>query len=103
MRGESLSIADTGVGIPRKQLGAVFEPFVRAGNASQQGHGVGLSIVKRLCDRFGWSVSIESAPKTGTCVRVRFPGAHTSDSVPHTSGASGAADDETQGITPGAK
>ena len=103
VRGEILSIADTGVGIPHKQLGAVFEPFVRAGNASRQGHGVGLSIVKRLCDRFGWSVSIESAPETGTRVRVRFPGARVSNSVPHTSGGSVAADDETLGITPGAK
>ena len=103
VRGEILSIADTGVGIPPKQLGAVFEPFVRAGNASRQGHGVGLSIVKRLCDRFGWSVSIESAPETGTRVRVRFPGARAADPAPHPSGPSGAAGDETPGSTPGAR
>ena len=74
---DTLTVADPGVGIPREQLDAVFEPYVRAGNASREGHGVGLSIVKRLCDRFGWSVRIDSAPRTGTRVRLRFPGART--------------------------
>jgi len=75
LQGDTLSIADTGVGIPREQLGEVFRPFVRAGRADRPGHGVGLSIVKRLCDRFGWSVRIESTPEIGTHVEVRFPGA----------------------------
>ena len=77
VQGEALAIADTGVGIPREQLDEVFRPFVRAGKADRHGHGVGLSIVKRLCDRFGWSVSIESKPEIGTRVEVRFPGART--------------------------
>ena len=77
VRGETLTIVDTGVGIPREQLDSVFQPFVRAGKASRRGHGVGLSIVKRLCDRFGWSVRIESTPEIGTRVEVRFPGART--------------------------
>ena len=75
VRGDTLSIADTGIGIPGAQLDSVFEPFVRADNASHRGYGVGLSIVKRLCDRFGWTVSIESAPAIGTRVRVSFPSA----------------------------
>jgi len=75
VQADTLSIADTGVGIPREQLGEVFRPFVRAGRTDRPGHGVGLSIVKRLCDRFGWSVRIESTPEIGTRVEVRFPGA----------------------------
>ena len=75
VQGDTLTIVDTGAGIPREDLDAVFEPFVRAANASRDGHGVGLSIVKRLCDRFGWSVHLESTPGNGTRVRVRFPGA----------------------------
>ncbi len=79
MQGDTLSIADTGVGIPSEQLGEVFQPFVRAGKADRHGHGdghgVGLSIVKRLCDRFGWSVRIDSTPQIGTRVEVRFPSA----------------------------
>ena len=71
----TLTIIDTGAGIPREQLDAVFEPFVRAGDAGRPGYGVGLSIVKRLCGRFGWSVRIESAPNAGTRVEVHFPDA----------------------------
>ena len=90
---DALTIADPGVGIPREQLDAVFEPFVRAANASRDGHGVGLSIVKRLCDRFGWSVHLESAPANGTRVRVRFPGARSP--VAEAATPSGATPDET--------
>ena len=71
-----MTIADSGSGIPREQLDVVFAPFVRAANASRGGHG-GLSIVKRLRDRFGWSARLESAPGNGTRGRVRFPGARS--------------------------
>ena len=99
VRGETLTIADTGVGIPREQLGEVFRPFVRAGKTDRHGHGVGLSIVKRLCDRFGWSVSIESTPEIGTRVEVRFPGARTpTAAVPE----AGAAPDAATGHAPNA-
>ena len=81
VRGETLTIADTGVGIPREQLDAVFRPFVRAGREGRHGHGVGLSIVKRLCDRFGWTVRIESTPEIGTRVEVRFPGARAANAA----------------------
>ena len=77
VEGETLTVADTGVGIAPEQLDAVFQPFVRADDSGRRGHGVGLSIVKRLCDRFGWSVRIESTPEIGTRVRVRFPGARS--------------------------
>ena len=36
------------------------------------GHGVGLTIVKRLSDRFGWSLKVDSAPEVGTRVEVVF-------------------------------
>jgi signal transduction histidine kinase len=36
---------------------------------------VGLSIVRRLSDRFGWPVHIESEAGVGTRVEIRFPGA----------------------------
>ncbi|WP_025770723.1 sensor histidine kinase [Thioalkalivibrio sp. HK1] len=84
IEGEQLSIEDTGIGIAPEKLGSVFEPFVRAGEVASsvaalekpegigQGHGVGLSIVKRLCDRFGWQVTLASRIGQGTCVRVDF-------------------------------
>ncbi|NNF18014.1 MAG: ATP-binding protein, partial [Gammaproteobacteria bacterium] len=36
-------------------------------------YGVGLTIVKRLCDRFDWPLDIQSTPGTGTRVTVTFP------------------------------
>lgn len=69
-----VSVSDTGVGIEKQQLQQVFEPFYRGQNDSL-GHGLGLTIVKRLCNRFGWKLKIRSKPGEGTSVSVFFPNA----------------------------
>ena len=100
VEGETLTVSDTGVGIAPEQLAAVFQPFVRADDTGRRGHGVGLSIVKRLCDRFGWSVRIESTPEIGTRVRVRFPGALSGpEAVLRAAAAPGGAVSETTALT----
>ena len=71
-------ISDSGIGIPQQTLGNVFKPFVRGAPPGRRGHGVGLSIVKRLADRFGWVVQIASTEGVGTQVTVIF--AHPEDS-----------------------
>lgn len=68
-----VSIEDSGVGMSAEDLKQVFQPFFRAQHGRRGGHGVGLTIVKRLSDRFGWPVEFESEPGQGTTVRVRFP------------------------------
>ncbi len=50
-------------------------PLVRGETARRGGHGLGLTIVRRLSDRFGWPVTIDSSPGVGTRVEIRFPGA----------------------------
>jgi signal transduction histidine kinase len=60
----------------------VFEPFVRGDNKSRAGHGVGLTIVKRLSDRFGWPVRFESTVGVGTRVAVEFPDAACQELAP---------------------
>mgnify|MGYP001814391541 FL=1 len=65
-------IEDTGAGMAPEEVEKVFKPFYRAGRR-RGGHGVGLTIVKRLSDRFGWPVHIESSPGVGTRVTVGFP------------------------------
>ena len=65
-------IRDSGIGIPSRTLSEVFKPFVRGSRYGRRGHGVGLSIVKRLADRFGWLVQIESTEGVGTQVTVCF-------------------------------
>ncbi len=73
-RGEVV-IEDSGIGIPEQQVEQVFQPYFRASPQRRGGHGVGLTIVKRLSDRFGWPVEIASTPGHGTRVVVRFPAA----------------------------
>ena len=68
-------IEDSGVGMSKEELENVFTPYYRAPGTSQSGHGVGLSIVKRLSDRFGWNVKMDSELEHGTRVTVGFPGA----------------------------
>ena len=43
------------------------------GNRNSDGHGIGLSIVARLSQRFGWPVTMDSSPEAGTRVTVTFP------------------------------
>jgi len=66
-------IRDTGVGIAPDKLDAMYQPFVRGDTARRGGHGVGLTIVRRLSDRFGWPVTIDSTLGIGTRVTIRFP------------------------------
>ncbi len=64
----SIGIADTGRGIEADKLDAVTQAHVKGERS--QGFGLGLSIVSRLCKRFGWQLIIESEPDQGTRVRI---------------------------------
>jgi signal transduction histidine kinase len=69
-------IADTGIGIERRQLKHVFEPFVQgdAGNARRFGGiGLGLPIARKLARLHGGDVTIESQPGAGTVALFRLP------------------------------
>ena len=73
---DRLVIADTGIGMHGDDLRLAFEPFHRADQARASGAGLGLSIVRRLCERFGWSITLESQPGQGTRAVLDFmPGA----------------------------
>lgn len=68
-----LEIEDSGIGMAQETVQHAFDPFFRANPSRRGGHGVGLTIVKRLSDRFGWPVRIDSQPGSGTRVSVQFP------------------------------
>lgn len=68
-----VSVRDTGPGMPADELARVFEPFYRGGRGGQRGHGIGLTIVRRLSERFGWPVRLESTPGEGTTATIGFP------------------------------
>lgn len=71
-----LVIADTGHGISAQELPRVFERFYR-GAGDTEGFGLGLSIVRRLCERYGWRLSLDSRSGEGTRVVVAFHPAAT--------------------------
>jgi len=49
-----------GVGMSAEDLDRVFPALLPRQQPDAAGHGVGLTIVKRLSDRFGWRVVLES-------------------------------------------
>jgi signal transduction histidine kinase len=68
-----VTIRDSGIGMSKENLGRVFTPYFRVSQARGSGHGIGLTLVKRISDRCGWGVDIASEPERGTQVEVRLP------------------------------
>jgi len=70
-------VRDTGIGIARKDLFRIFEPFYRADPSRsrvQAGSGLGLAIVSELVRLHHGKISVKSAVGTGTAVSVLLPG-----------------------------
>ncbi len=69
---DSVEVEDTGIGMNKEQVEQIYKPFFRGGKRPSGGHGVGLTIVKRIADRFDWRVDMESELGKGTKVTVKF-------------------------------
>lgn len=67
---QSLTVRDSGTGVSRDALGRVFEPHYRG--PESEGAGIGLFLVKRICDRLGWRITLDSDPAEGTTARLHF-------------------------------
>jgi signal transduction histidine kinase len=75
-----LTVADTGMGIPRAEQDALFARFFRASNAVEQavpGTGLGLAIVRTIIDNHGGRIDIDSTEQVGTTVTIRLPADRT--------------------------
>lgn len=70
---DGIDVADTGRGIPDGEKKKVFEQFVRGKNAPGEGYGLGLSLVRRICERNGWRLSFASEQGKGTVFSIRWP------------------------------
>lgn len=70
---DNVSVVDSGIGMSDDEIAQAFQPYFRGGRSASAGHGVGLSIVRRLSERFGWPVEIRSELNTGTTATIRFP------------------------------
>jgi signal transduction histidine kinase len=68
----SLVVVDTGIGMAPQVLRKIWDPFYRADLVNPTGKGMGLSIVRRLAERFGWAVTLESTPGVGTVATIDF-------------------------------
>lgn len=66
-------IQDTGPGIDPAQLQRLMQPFERGQGVGESGHGLGLAIVQRLCERCRWKLEVASVLGQGTSVRISFP------------------------------
>jgi signal transduction histidine kinase len=67
--GFCVELKDTGKGMTEEQRSMAFRPFF---TTKQGGLGVGLVLVKRIMERFGGSVTLDSREGDGTSVRLSF-------------------------------
>lgn len=69
-------VRDTGIGIAQADQERIFEEFTQLQNparTSKKGLGLGLSIVKRLCDLLGYRISLDSKPGQGSTFSFEVP------------------------------
>ena len=74
--GITITIEDTGIGIPEEALGRIFERFFRVDKARSKelgGTGLGLAIVKHIMEAHGGRISCESTPGQGSRFSAFFP------------------------------
>ncbi|MDE1985391.1 MAG: HAMP domain-containing histidine kinase [Alphaproteobacteria bacterium] len=78
--GMVIGVRDTGIGMAPEMIPIALEPFRQIASPlsrNVEGTGLGLSLVKTLTEQQGGVLDIQSAPRQGTTVHLRFPAART--------------------------
>jgi signal transduction histidine kinase len=69
-----LTVSDLGIGIPKKELPYIFNPFFRASNTSNfEGYGIGLPLARNIIRIHKGELLISSNKSVGVVVEIRIP------------------------------
>lgn len=74
-----ITVADTGMGMQRKDMEHIFQRFYRADQVRNQkinGHGLGLSIAKLIVMKHAGTIKVRSQYGRGTCFQIFLPKVH---------------------------
>lgn len=73
LQGHAVEVADSGPGLSAEDAAKLFQRGYRGTHAGHsQGGGIGLSIVRRLCDLYGWNVSVRPGEEQGVVATLTF-------------------------------
>lgn len=70
-----VSFSDRGIGVPQEEQELIFNPFYRSSNVQSaiKGHGIGLSLCRRILQLHNSNISIRSSLGSGSCFAVQLP------------------------------
>lgn len=72
LRPNCIEVHDTGVGMAPEAIEKAFDAFYREDRDAGEGMGIGLSVVRRLGERFDWPVQLASTPGEGTVATIHL-------------------------------
>ena len=67
-------VRDNGPGLTPEEQARLFTPFTRLDQIDTKGHGLGLSIVRRIVEKLGRQVGVESEVGRGSVFSFTLPG-----------------------------
>lgn len=70
LEADRLRVSDSGIGMRPEELARAMERYYKG--TSSTGSGVGLSLVRRICERYGWRIHLESREGEGTMAEIEF-------------------------------
>ncbi|MBI5567210.1 MAG: GAF domain-containing protein [Chloroflexi bacterium] len=76
------TVRDYGAGLTLEQQQRLFAPFERLGQAHIKGQGLGLSIVRRIADKLGGQVGVDSQPGQGSTFYFTLPAVAAASFIP---------------------